>query len=109
MTVVTPAAHIRSTPPRPKRGTPVTVGFVEPVSRVAIGGGRLAETGRPPERRASRRPRLGPRDRGNDDGGGRGSALGAALEARRTSRFVPGSRTMFVPAEPAAGSPASPR
>src|SRR5262249_7869158 len=41
MTVVTPAAHIRSTLLRPKRGTAVSVSFAEPVSRIAIGGGRL--------------------------------------------------------------------
>src|SRR5690242_1113112 len=40
MTLVTPAAHIRSTLLRPKRGSAVTVSFAEPVSRVAIGGGR---------------------------------------------------------------------
>ena len=45
MTVVTPAAHIRSTLLRPKRGTAVTVSFAEPVSRVAIGGGRLQRLG----------------------------------------------------------------
>src|SRR4029079_17408189 len=41
ITVITPAAHIRSPLLRPKRGTPVMVSFAEPVSRVVIGGGRL--------------------------------------------------------------------
>src|SRR5262249_51615392 len=41
MTVVTPAAHIRSALLSPRRGPAVTVSFDEPVSRVAIGGGRL--------------------------------------------------------------------
>src|SRR5215471_18450183 len=45
MAVVTPAAHIRSTLLRPKRGTAVNVSFTEPVSRVAIGGGRLQRLG----------------------------------------------------------------
>jgi peptidoglycan hydrolase-like protein with peptidoglycan-binding domain len=40
VTLVTPVAHIRSTLLRPKRGTVVTVHFAEPVSRVAVGGGR---------------------------------------------------------------------
>ena len=90
ITVITPAAHIRSTLLRPKRGTPVTVSFAEPVSRVVIGGGRLQRLEARPERRASRRPRLGPRDYGNDDSGGRGSVLGDALEAR--ARLVVRSR-----------------
>ena len=45
MTVVTPAAHIRSTLLRPKRGTAVKVSFSEPVSRIAIGNGRLQRLG----------------------------------------------------------------
>jgi hypothetical protein len=81
MTVVTPAAHIRSTLLRPKRGTPVTVSFAEPVSRVAIGGGRL-QNWKPPGASASRRPRRRARYYGSDDGCGRGSVLGDALEAR---------------------------
>src|SRR4029077_16740315 len=45
ITVVTPAAHICSTLLRPKRGSAVAVSFVEPVSRVAIGGRGMQHLG----------------------------------------------------------------
>jgi hypothetical protein len=38
--LVTPVAHIRSTLLRPKRGSTVSVGFAEPVSRVTVGHAR---------------------------------------------------------------------
>ncbi|HEY7421354.1 MAG TPA: L,D-transpeptidase family protein [Gaiellaceae bacterium] len=107
MTVVTPAAHIRSTLLRPKRGTAVAVSFAEPVSRVAIGGGHLRRlgTGR------SVVP-LGVRASGSATAGT--TTVAAAVrpwetlsEPARVSWFVPGSRTSVV-AEPAAGSRVSP-
>src|SRR5215470_4263529 len=107
MTVVTPAAHIRATLLRPKRGTPVTVSFAEPVSRVAIGNGRLQRlgTGRsvvPLGIRASGRATTG------------ATTVAAAVRPWETlstpahvSWFVPGSRRSVV-AEPASGSRIAP-
>jgi hypothetical protein len=45
VTVVTPAARIRSTLLRPKSGSVVTVRFAEPVSRVAVGRKRVTGLG----------------------------------------------------------------
>jgi len=107
MTVVTPAAHIRATLLRPKRGTPVTVSFAEPVSRVAIGNGRLQRlgTGR------SVVP-LGIRASGTATAGT--TTVAAAVRPWETlsrpahvSWFVPGARRSVV-AEPASGSRVSP-
>ena len=107
MTVVTPAAHIRSTLLRPKRGTAVMVSFAEPVSRIAIGDGRLQRlgTGR------SVVP-LGIRAAGHATAGT--TTVAAAVrpwetlsEPAHVSWFVPGSRTSVV-AEPSAGSRISP-
>ena len=107
MTVVTPAAHIRSTLLRPKRGTPVTVSFAEPVSRVAIGGGRLLRL----EGARSVVP-LGVRASGRATAGT--TTVAAAVrpweqlsKPAHVSWFVPGSRTSVV-AEPAAGSRLTP-
>jgi hypothetical protein len=107
MTVVTPAAHIRSTLLRPKRGSAVTVSFAEPVSRVAIGGGRLQrlEAGR------SVVP-LGVRASGHSTAGT--TTVAAAVRSWETlskpahvAWFVPGARRSIV-AEPAAGSRVAP-
>jgi hypothetical protein len=107
MTVVTPAAHIRSTLLRPKRGTPVTVSFVEPVSRVAIGDGRLRRLG--PGRSVVP---LGVRASGHSTAGT--TTVAAAVRSwerlskpAHVSWFVPGARRSVV-AEPAAGSRISP-
>ena len=107
MTVVTPAARIRSTLLRPKRGTAVTVSFAEPVSRVAIGDGRLRRLG--PGRSVVP---LGVRAAGNSTAGT--TTVAAAVrpwerlsEPAHVSWFVPGSRASVV-AEPAAGSRLSP-
>ena len=99
MTVVTPAAHIRSTLLRPKRGTPVMVSFAEPVSRIAIGDGRLQRFG------AGRSVvPLGVRAAGRATAGT--TTVAAAVrpwetlsEPAHVSWFVPGSRTSVV-AEP---------
>jgi hypothetical protein len=107
MTVVTPAAHIRSTLLRPKRGTAVTVSFAEPVSRVAIGGGPLRRLG------AGRSVvPLGIRASGHATAGA--TTVAAAVRPWETlskpahvSWFVPGSRTSVV-AEPAPGSRVGP-
>ena len=107
MTVVTPAAHIDSALLSPKRGTPVTVSFDEPVSRVAIGGGRLRRlgTGR------SVVP-LGIRASGTATTGT--TTVAAAVRPWETlpqptlvSWFVPGARREVV-AQPATGSRISP-
>jgi len=45
VTVVTPVAHVQSTLLRPVRGTPVSVRYAEPVSRVVIGRSRHRSTG----------------------------------------------------------------
>jgi hypothetical protein len=107
MTVVTPAARIRSTLLRPKRGTAVTVSFAEPVSRVAIGGGRLRTLG--PGRSVVP---LGVRASGHATAGT--TTVAAAVRPWETlskpahvSWFVPGSRRSVV-AEPAAGSRLAP-
>src|SRR6478735_6926940 len=106
MTVVTPATHIRSTLLRPRRGTPVTVSFAEPVSRVAIGGGRLQRL----EAARSVVP-LGIRAAGRAT---TGTTTAAAVRSWETlskpahvSWFVPGARRNVV-AEPAAGSRVGP-
>jgi hypothetical protein len=107
MTVVTPAAHIRSTLLRPKRGTAVMVSFAEPVSRIAVGNGQLQRlrTGR------SVVP-LGVRAAGHATAGT--TTVAAAVrpwetlsEPAHVSWFVPGSHTSVV-AEPGAGSRISP-
>ncbi len=107
MTVVTPAAHIRATLLRPKRGTPVTVSFAEPVSRVAVGDGRLRRLGT-----ARSVVPLGIRAAGRATAGT--TTVAAAVRPWETlskpahvSWFVPGSRTSVV-AEPAGGSRVSP-
>jgi peptidoglycan hydrolase-like protein with peptidoglycan-binding domain len=107
LTVVTPAAHIRSTLLRPKRGTPVTVRFAEPVSRVAIGGGGLQRLG------AGRTVvPLGVRASGKATAGT--TTVAAAVRPWETlskpahvSWFVPGARKTIV-AEPASGSLVAP-
>src|SRR5206468_1292667 len=93
MTVVAPAAHIRSTLLRPERGTTVTVSFAEPVSRVAIGGGKLRRLGS----RRSVVP-LGIRASGRAVAGT--TTVAAAVRSwetlskpARVAWFVPGSRT----------------
>jgi peptidoglycan hydrolase-like protein with peptidoglycan-binding domain len=107
MTVVTPAAHIRSTLLRPERGTAVAVSFAEPVSRVAIGGGRLHRLGT-----GQSVVPLGVRASGSATAGT--TTVAAAVrpwetlsKPARVSWFVPGSRTSVV-AEPAAGSRVTP-
>ncbi len=104
MTVVTPAAHIRSTLLRPQRGTPVTVSFVEPVSRVAVGNGQLRRL-----RSGRSEVPLGIRASGRATAGT--TTVAAAVrpwetlsQPARVSWFVPGSRTSVV-AEPALRSP----
>jgi peptidoglycan hydrolase-like protein with peptidoglycan-binding domain len=107
MTVVTPAAHIRATLLRPKRGTAVTVSFAEPVSRVSIGNGRLRRLG------AGRSAvPLGVLAAGSASAGT--TTVAAAVRPWETlskpahvSWFVPGSRRSVV-AEPASGSRVSP-
>ena len=107
MTVVTPRPHIRSTLLRPKAGSPVSVRFAEPVSRVAIGGARLHRlgTGR------SVVP-LGTRASGDAVAGT--TTVAAAVrpwetlsKPARVAWFAAGSRTSVV-SEPAAGSRLAP-
>jgi hypothetical protein len=107
MTVVTPRPHIRSTLLRPKPGGPVSVSFAEPVSRVAIGGGRLHRlgTGR------SVVP-LGMRASGDAVAGT--TTVAAAVrpwetlsKPARVAWFASGSRTSVV-SEPAAGTRLAP-
>ncbi len=107
ITVVTPAAHIRSTLLRPNRGTPVTVSFAEPVSRVVIGGGQVQRL----EAARSVVP-LGIRASGRATTGT--TTVAAAVRSWETlsepahvAWFVPGARRSVV-AEPAAGSRVSP-
>ena len=107
LTVVTPAAHIRSALLSPKRGTAVRVSFDQPVSRVAIGGGRL-------QRLRSGRSvvPLGVRAAGAATTGT--TTVAAAVRPWETlpqptlvSWFVPGARRQVV-AQPATGSRISP-
>ena len=107
LTVVTPAAHVRSALLSPRRGTTVRVSFDEPVSRVAIGGGRLRRlrTGRsvvPLGVRASGRATTGT------------TTVAAAVRPWETlpqptlvSWFVPGARREVV-SQPGTGSRISP-
>lgn len=107
MSVVTPAARIRSTLLRPRRGAAVTVSFAEPVRRVAIGGGRLRRLG---DGRSV--VPLGVRASGRDAAGT--TTIAAAVRSWETlskpahvAWFVPGSLRSVV-AEPAAGSRVAP-
>jgi hypothetical protein len=107
MTVVTPRAHIRATLLRPKRGTPVMVSFAEPVSRIAIGGGKLQRFG--PGRGVVP---LGVRAAGRATTGT--TTVAAAVrpwemlsEPTPVSWFVPGARREVV-AQPAVGARISP-
>jgi L,D-transpeptidase catalytic domain len=108
VTVVTPVARIRSTLLRPKRGSPVTIHFAEPVTRVAIGSSKLR--------------RMAPPGRGVVPLGvvasGRATAGTATVAAAvrpweklsqpsRVSWFVPGARRTVV-SEPVVGSRVSP-
>ena len=107
ITVVTPKPHLRSTLLRPRRGSPVSVSFAEPVSRIAVGGGRLQRLG------AGRSiVPLGMRATGKAVAGT--TTVAAAVrpweklsKPARVAWFVPGSRTSVV-AEPAAGSRLAP-
>jgi peptidoglycan hydrolase-like protein with peptidoglycan-binding domain len=100
MTVVTPKAHIRATLLRPKRGSRVLVSFAEPVSRIAIGGGRL-------RRLASGRSvvPLGVYATGRATAGT--TTVAAAARPWETLQ-EPAHVSWFVPAEPSAGSRISP-
>ena len=107
MTVITPAAHIRATLLRPKRGANVTVSFVEPVSRVSIGNGRLRRLG--PGRTLVP---LGIRASGHATAGTTTVAAAARpwetlSKPANVSWFVPGARKSVV-AEPASGSRVAP-
>jgi len=107
ITVVTPKPHLRSTLLRPKRGTPVSVTFAEPVSRVAVGGGGLQRLG------AGRSVvGLGVQASGSAIAGT--TTVAAAVrpweklsKPARVAWFVRGSRTSVV-AEPASGSRVAP-
>jgi L,D-transpeptidase catalytic domain/Putative peptidoglycan binding domain len=107
LTVLTPAAHVRSALLSPRRGTAVRVSFDQPVSRIAIGGGRLRRlgTGR------SVVP-LGVRASGAATTGT--TTVAAAVRPWETlqqptlvSWFVPGARRQVV-SQPASGSRISP-
>jgi L,D-transpeptidase-like protein len=108
MTVVTPAARLRSALIRPKRGTPVSVSFDQPVSRVAIGGGRLRRLGS-----ARSVVPLGIRASGRTTTGT--TTVAAAVRPWETlpqptlvAWFVPGARRAVV-SRPGIGSRISPR
>jgi peptidoglycan hydrolase-like protein with peptidoglycan-binding domain len=108
MTVVTPTAHLRSELIRPKRGTPVSVSFDQPVSRVAIGGGGLRRLGS-----ARSVVPLGIRASGRATTGT--TTVAAAVrpwetlsQATLVSWFVPGARREVV-SRPSIGSRISPR
>ncbi|HJU35876.1 MAG TPA: L,D-transpeptidase family protein [Gaiellaceae bacterium] len=106
VTVVTPAAHIRSTLLQPKRGSPVTVSFAEPVSRVRIGHAHRRWT-------AGRNVvPLGIVASGSATAGT--TTVAAAVryweklsKPARVSWFVPGGRTRVV-SQPAPGARISP-
>jgi peptidoglycan hydrolase-like protein with peptidoglycan-binding domain len=107
ITVVTPAARLRSTLLRPKRGSTVAVSFAQPVSRVVIGGRRLRRL----DAARSVVP-LGIRAAGRATTGT--TTVAAAVRSWETlskpahvAWFVPGARKSVV-AEPAAGSHVSP-
>jgi hypothetical protein len=108
VTVVTPVAHVRSTLLRPRRGSPVTVRFAEPVARVRIGHARGRRLG--PARAAVP---LGVVASGEANAGT--TTVAAAVrpweklsEPARVSWFAAGGRTHVV-SEPVAGGRLSPR
>lgn len=105
LTVVTPAAHLRSALLSPRRGSAVTVTFDQPVSRVAIGGAKVQRLG------AGRTVvPLGVRASGRAAAGT--TTVAAAVRPWETlprptpvSWFVPGTRRQVVAGPPAgAGS-----
>jgi hypothetical protein len=106
VTVTAPVAHIRSTLLRPKRGSPVTVRFVEPVARVRVGASRHRTVGG---------HSVVPLGIVASGAAGAGTTTVAAAarpwerlsEPVRVSWFAPGTGTKVV-AEPAAGSRISP-
>jgi len=107
-TVVTPVAKIRTTLLRPKRGSPVSIHFAEPVTRVAIGNAKLRRMA-PPGRGVVP---LGVLASGRSTAGT--TTVAAAVrpwerlsKPAHVSWFVPGARRSVV-AEPAAGSRISP-
>jgi hypothetical protein len=107
VTLATPVAHLRSTLLRPKRGSPVTVRFTEPVSRVRIGSSKHRRWG------AGRRVvPLGVVASGRAAAGT--TTVAAAVrfweklsKPAHVSWFAPGGRTRVV-SEPAAGGRVSP-
>jgi hypothetical protein len=105
-TIKTPVAQIRSTLLRPKRGTPVTVRFAEPVARVRVGSGRHHTVG------GHDVVRLGIVASGAATAGTTTVAAAARPWERlsdpaRVSWFVPGTGTQVV-SDPSAGSRISP-
>jgi hypothetical protein len=105
-TVKTPVARIRSTVLRPKRGSPVSVRFFEPVARVRVGSARHRQVG------GHSIVPLGIVASGAATAGTTTIAAAARpwerlSEPARVSWFVPGTGTQVV-ADPAAGSRISP-
>ena len=105
-TVKTPVAQIRSTMLRPRRGSPITVRFAEPVARVRVGSARHRKVGG-----RSVVP-LGIVASGAATAGTTTVAAAARpwerlSEPARVSWFVPGTGTQVV-SDPAAGSRISP-
>jgi L,D-transpeptidase catalytic domain len=108
VTVVTPVANLTTTLLRPKRGSPVTIRFAEPVTRVAIGSAKLRRMA-PPGHGVVQ---LGVVASGRATVGT--TTVAAAVrpwerlsKPAHVSWFVPGARRSVV-AEPAAGSRISP-
>jgi hypothetical protein len=107
VTVVTPVPHLRSTLLRPKRGSPVTVRFAEPVSRVVVGHSS--------HRRLGAGRSVVPLGVVASSSAAAGTTTVAAAvrpweklsEPARVSWFVAGGRTRVV-SEPVAGSRVSP-
>ena len=105
-TVKTPVAQIRSTMLRPRRGSPVTVRFAEPVARVRVGSGRHRKVG------GESVVQLGIVATGAATAGTTTVAAAARpwerlSEPARVSWFVPGTGTQVV-SDPAAGNRISP-
>ena len=106
--VTTPVAKIRTTLLRPKRGSPVTIRFAEPVTRVAVGSAKLRRMPLPGRGTVP----LGVVASGRATAGT--TTVAAAVrpwerlsEPARVSWFVPGARTSVV-SEPVNGSRISP-
>jgi peptidoglycan hydrolase-like protein with peptidoglycan-binding domain len=108
VTLVTPAAHIRSTLLRPRRGSVVTVHFAEPVSRMTIGHARHPRLGGGRSIVPLGVVAAGTKSAGTTTVAAAARRWETLSEPVRVSWFVAGARTRVI-SDPAAGARLRPR